>query len=77
MENLHHTQWSKTECFPSKIKNKPNKSILAHFIVFSSLHFTRGSSEGRTKNKGIQIRNEDVKLSVHDMVTWGENPKQS
>ena len=80
MIRLQQTLFSmvKTESIPAKISNKTRVSIftiiIQHSYGSSSYHHQR-----RKRVKGIQIRKEEVKLSVlaDDMILCIENPKNS
>ena len=66
----------KTESIPSKIRNKARVSNFTTTIQhsFGSPSY---SNQRRKRNKGIQIRKEEVKLSLFtgDMILYIENPK--
>ena len=68
----------KTESIPSKIRNKARVSNFTTTIQhsFGSPSY---SNQRRKRNKGIQIRKEEVKLSLFtgDMILYIENPKDS
>ena len=66
----------KTESIPSKIRNKARVSNFTTTIQhsFGSPSY---SNQRRKRNKGIQIRKEELKLSLFavDMILYIENPK--
>ena len=68
---------AKVKSFPSKIRNKAMMSSLTTSIQYG-IGRTSHSDQTRTM-KGIQVRKEDVKLSlfVDDMIVYLENPINS
>ena len=68
---------AKVKSFPSKIRNKAMMSSLTTSIQYG-IGSTSHSDQTRTI-KGIQVRKEDVKLSlfVDDMIVYLENPINS
>lgn len=69
---------SKTECFPPMISNKTRMSAPATSIQHHT-GTSRQSNKPRKKRKSIQIRKEDIKLSLFadDTIMYIENPKDS
>ena len=67
-----------TESIPPKIKNKTRMSTFTTIIQRSS-GSPSFSNQRRKRNKGIQIRKEEVKLSLFadDMTLYIGNPKDS
>ena len=76
MHSKHYPQWRKIESISPKIRNKTRVPTLTtpfqyRFEVLATA--IRAEKEG----KGIQIRKEEVKLSLFadDMILYIENPK--
>ena len=68
----------KIESIPPKIRNKTWVSTFTVIIQHSSVSHTY-SNQRRKRNKRIQVRKEEVKLSqfADDMILYIENPKDS
>ena len=76
--NKHYSQWWKTESIPPKIRNKTRVSTFATSIQHSSWTLATAIREEK-EIKGIQIRKEEVKLSLFadDMILYIEIPKHN
>ena len=78
MINLQQTLFSmvKTESIPYKIRNNTRVSTFA-IIIYTALEDLGTAIREEKEIKGIQIRKEEVKLSLFgdDMILCIENPK--
>ena len=74
----HYSQWWKTESIPPKIRNKTKVSTFTTIIQHSSGNLSY-SNQRRKEIKEIQIRKEEVKLTLfsEDMILYIDNPKDS
>ena len=74
----HHTQWAKTKSFPPRSRTRQGclLSLRLFNIVLGVLATAIGPEE---EIKGIQIRKEEMKLSLFadDMIVYMENPLDS
>ena len=70
--------FQETETISSKIRNKTSLPTLTNIIQHSLGSFSH-SNQRRKEIKGIQIRKEEVKLSLFadDMILYIENPKDA
>ena len=76
----HYPRWRKTESIFSKIRNKIRVLTLTTIIQqILEVLVTANREEKLTIIKGIQIGNEEVKLSLFadDMILYIENPKDT
>ena len=74
-----HTQWAKSQSFPTKIRNKTRMSAFTTSIQHSVGSPCHSNQTRKRKKKGIQIGKEKVKLSLFadDMIVYTENPIDS
>ena len=74
----HHTQWTKTEGFLTKIRNKTRMPSLTTPIQHST-GSTSHSNQTEKAINGIQIGKEEMKLPLFadDMIVYMENPIDS
>ena len=77
-QSKHYPQWRKIESISSKIRNKTKLTTLTTLfnIVLEVLAIAIREEK---EIKGIQIRKEEIKLSLFadDMILYIENPKDS
>ena len=74
----HHTQWTKTKKFPTKLNNKTRISTIMTSIQ-NSVGSPSHSNQTRKRNKKHQIEKEEAKLSLFagDIIVYIEKPIDS
>jgi hypothetical protein len=75
----YHTKWGKTKTISSKVRNDTRMSTLSPLLFNIVLEILARAIKQEGEIKGIQVRKEEVKLSLFadDMILYLKDPETS